>query len=406
MIGRGQVEAQHPEDRPQKALRLTKGQVEDEPERQRGFDGNLGVLQLPSALADAHGLPRGDRFRRQPQGDVASLDQCSVVRRPVSDAVFRFVPGMHSRLHVEIMPLRPSRWPGPRRTLVSAHQRRALRVVARIVEVATGDIRRTVTLDGMADELFMLQDRIVVELSAGFDLLVESNDQPRAAVFAQPRPPGGPPSLAASPPGGRTTALAPTLVGGTAGSAQAGSVRGSVVDRTGLVLPGVIVTLRGDGIPRTVASDERGDFELAGLAPDTYMLTVSLPGFSDATVDGVVVSDGALELPPVVLQLASFGDTVVVTASRNEVRLIDAPVSTSVISTATLETTSAQNYGDLLRATPGVNVIQLSARDVQVTSRSPGNTLNELAARPGGRSQRLPRLLRPRPVGSAPDQLR
>ena len=77
----------------------------------------------PHALADAHGLPRGDRFRRQPQGDVASLDQCSVVRWPVSDAVFRFVPGMHSRLHVEIMPLRPSRWPGPRRTLVTAHQR-------------------------------------------------------------------------------------------------------------------------------------------------------------------------------------------------------------------------------------------------------------------------------------------
>ena len=126
MIGRGQVEAQHPEDRPQKALRLTKGQVKDQAERQRGFDGNLGVLQLPSALADAHGLPRGDRFRRQPQGDVASLDQCSVVRRPVSDAVFRFVPGMHSRLHVEIMPLRPSRWPGPRRTLVTAHQRLAL----------------------------------------------------------------------------------------------------------------------------------------------------------------------------------------------------------------------------------------------------------------------------------------
>ena len=58
--------------------------MKDQAERQRGFDGNLGVLQLPSALADAHGLPRGDRFRRQPQGDVASLDQCSVVRRPVS----------------------------------------------------------------------------------------------------------------------------------------------------------------------------------------------------------------------------------------------------------------------------------------------------------------------------------
>ena len=160
-----------------------------------------------------------------------------------------------------------------------------------------------------------------------------------------------------------------------AGLAQTGSVTGSVIDQTGLVLPGTIVTLRGNGVPRTVSSDERGHFELAGIAPGPYTLTAVLPGFSDATVDGVVVPDGVLELPPVVLQLASFGDTVVVTASRNEVRLIDAPVSTSVISTATLETTPAQNYGDLLRATPGVNVIQLSARDVQVTSRSPGNTL-------------------------------
>ena len=160
-----------------------------------------------------------------------------------------------------------------------------------------------------------------------------------------------------------------------AGSAQQGSVRGSVVDQTGLVLPSTTVTLRGDGGPRTVSSDERGHFELVGIAPGTYTLTVSLAGFSDATVDSVVVPDGELALPPVVLQLATFGDTVVVTASRNEVRLIDAPVSTSVISTATLDTTPAQNYGDLLRATPGVNVIQLSARDVQVSSRSPGNTL-------------------------------
>ena len=159
------------------------------------------------------------------------------------------------------------------------------------------------------------------------------------------------------------------------GSAQTGSIRGSVVDQTDLVLPGATVTLRGNGVPRTAYSDEQGTFELAGVAPGTYTLHVSLAGFSDATVEDVTVSGAPLALPPVELQLASFGDTVVVTASRNEVRLIDAPVSTSVISTATLETTSAQNYGDLLRATPGVNVIQLSARDVQVTSRSPGNTL-------------------------------
>ena len=159
------------------------------------------------------------------------------------------------------------------------------------------------------------------------------------------------------------------------GSAQTGSVTGNVVDPTALVLPGATVTLRGNGVPRTAYSDEQGTFELAGVAPGTYTLRVSLAGFSDATVENVTVSGAPVALPPVELQLASFGDTVVVTASRNEDRLIDAPVSTSIISAATLETTSAQNYGDLLRATPGLNVIQLSARDVQVTSRSPGNTL-------------------------------
>ncbi len=113
-------------------------------------------------------------------------------------------------------------------------------------------------------------------------------------------------------------------------SAQTGSIHGSVVDQTALVLPGATVTVRGNGVPRTASSDEQGTFELAGVAPGTYTLHVSLAGFSDATVENVTVSGAPLALPPVVLQLASFGDTVVVTASRNEDRLIDAPVSTSI----------------------------------------------------------------------------
>ena len=160
-----------------------------------------------------------------------------------------------------------------------------------------------------------------------------------------------------------------------AGSAQTASVAGSVVDQTGLVLPGATVMLRGAGVPRTAYTDDEGRFELSGVASATYALTVSLSGFSDAVVEEVNVGGAGLELPPVELLLASFGDTVVVTASRGEVRLLDAPVSTSVITASTLESTPAQNFGDLLRATPGVNVIQLSARDIQVASRSPGNTL-------------------------------
>src|SRR5438093_510573 len=42
---------------------------------------------------------------------------------------------------------------------------------------------------------------------------------------------------------------------------------------------------------------------------------------------------------------------------------------------ATVAASSAQNFGDLLRSVPGVNVIQLSARDINVTARQATSTL-------------------------------
>ena len=114
LIGRGQSETQHPEDRRQGAFSLPQGQVDDEPERQRGFDGEIGILPLPATFADPHGLPSGDRIRGHPHGDIASLDQCSVVCRPISDVVFCLVLRVHSRLHVEIIHLPSLRWPGGR----------------------------------------------------------------------------------------------------------------------------------------------------------------------------------------------------------------------------------------------------------------------------------------------------
>ena len=63
MIRSGEVNAHHPEERLQEPLGLTERQMEEETERQCGFDGDVGVLLLPSASADAHGLPGSDRLR-------------------------------------------------------------------------------------------------------------------------------------------------------------------------------------------------------------------------------------------------------------------------------------------------------------------------------------------------------
>ena len=101
--------------------------MEDETERQGGFDGEIGILELPAPPADASRCPRGDRVRREPEGDVASPHEGSVVLGPVPDAIRCLVLRMHARLHIEIMTRRRSRWSTCRPLLAyraeSAHQR-------------------------------------------------------------------------------------------------------------------------------------------------------------------------------------------------------------------------------------------------------------------------------------------
>jgi outer membrane receptor protein involved in Fe transport len=54
--------------------------------------------------------------------------------------------------------------------------------------------------------------------------------------------------------------------------------------------------------------------------------------------------------------------------------LINAPATMTVLPGNSLEASPAQNYGDLLRSVPGLNVIQTSARDINATSRQATNT--------------------------------
>ena len=69
-------------------------------------------------------------------------------------------------------------------------------------------------------------------------------------------------------------------------------------------------------------------------------------------------------------------EVTVESASKVDTKLIDAPATMSVVTAETLETSPAQNYADLLRSVPGMNVIQTSARDMNLTTRQATSTLN------------------------------
>src|SRR5205823_2195379 len=71
------------------------------------------------------------------------------------------------------------------------------------------------------------------------------------------------------------------------------------------------------------------------------------------------------------------GDIVVVTASRREEQLLNAPATMTVLTEDLLAAAPGQSVTDLLRLVPGLNTIQTSARDVNVTSRGATSTLSD-----------------------------
>ncbi|HEX5421455.1 MAG TPA: TonB-dependent receptor plug domain-containing protein, partial [Gammaproteobacteria bacterium] len=69
-------------------------------------------------------------------------------------------------------------------------------------------------------------------------------------------------------------------------------------------------------------------------------------------------------------------ETIVVSASRARQRLADAPAAVTVLSSAELRQLPWDDYGDLLRTVPGVNVAQTGVRDINVTARGATSTLS------------------------------
>ena len=77
---------------------------------------------------------------------------------------------------------------------------------------------------------------------------------------------------------------------------------------------------------------------------------------------------GEAEPPP-------YEETVVVSGSRSEQKLADAPATMTVIGAQEIGRATSQNFAELLRSVPGLNLTQVSARDINVTSRAATGTL-------------------------------
>ena len=110
--------------------------------------------------------------------------------------------------------------------------------------------------------------------------------------------------------------LALSVMAGTAhAQLLGGSLIGGIEDRSGGVLPGVIVTLASPAleVPQTAVTDGTGGYRFIGLRPGTYQLTATLDGFATYVEEGLIVAVGGTIEINVSMELATVAEMITVT---------------------------------------------------------------------------------------------
>jgi outer membrane receptor protein involved in Fe transport len=130
-------------------------------------------------------------------------------------------------------------------------------------------------------------------------------------------------------------------------------IRGAVVDLSGAAVPEATVTLLADGKEQSVVLADDGTFSVPARAG---VLRVRAEGFDELTLP----FDERTTTLRVVLQPATFADSIVVTADRGATRLPGA-ASATVLSSAELANAGAGALDDVLRQTPGFTLFRRSS---------------------------------------------
>jgi len=140
------------------------------------------------------------------------------------------------------------------------------------------------------------------------------------------------------------------------GQARTGNIYGKVVDAaTGQPLPGVAVTLTGEGIaPMTAITTAQGNFRFLRLPPGVYNIKAELQGFKALERRGIRVLVGSNVTLTLKLEQGTIQEEITVTASAPAVDTKKATVSANVTKEALQELPTSRDPWAILDLTPGV----------------------------------------------------
>jgi outer membrane receptor for ferrienterochelin and colicins len=162
--------------------------------------------------------------------------------------------------------------------------------------------------------------------------------------------------------------------------AQTGTITGIVRStETGAPLVVVVVQLSDAGGNRAGSSltNQTGRYQISVVPAGTYSITASSTGYATGRVDNVQVGAGQtvtvnLDLTAQTITL----DPVVISASRQQERALDAPARVEVVAGPQIEVRPAVTPADHLRSIPGVDIATAGVMSTTVVARGFNNAFS------------------------------
>lgn len=138
-----------------------------------------------------------------------------------------------------------------------------------------------------------------------------------------------------------------------------GSLRGTVKDPQGLVLPGVTVTASAPSLikPAIAVTDNTGYYRIINLPPGEYMLTAELPGFAKYEQAGIQLRAGANYTIDIQMRLGGLSEVVTVTG---QAAMLETTQASNILNISgefqrEMPLQARRNWSDFLELTPGVH---------------------------------------------------
>ena len=167
------------------------------------------------------------------------------------------------------------------------------------------------------------------------------------------------------------------LISGLPLKAQTGTFSGTATDaETGAPLQGVQVEVRGLGEESGVLTSAQGRFQF-DLAPGTYSLVFTHAAYQTHRVDGISITTGQNAVLTVALRSFVYDlNPLVVTASRQSEKALEAPAHIETIGSEAIRERIAMTSVEHVRGLPGVDIAQTGLTQSNVVARGFNNVFS------------------------------